>query len=293
MLVSVPLESPPCGFKISIPLGDEVDSERRLFQLNIQSFEKWYDELYPKRRANKVPSVCQITGEQDGQWTITNGSFEVDSDSASPASSPTDKPATPNSPDSPQYTLEGLELLIPGCMADESEEVDTEVLKDRAHALEILEGKVNPPPNRDYEGKYAEAFRGFADEEEQAKKLQESRDKIMNTPFFYDDPKGWKFLHDLISSGRVPTEGSVKFPVHRPDQRAFLLNRDNRAGTMVTVEVRNLDACSRLELFKLMKGVEKRGWVDMIYVAKQDEDIPRCFPQKGEIEVLKWGGVDE
>lgn len=291
MLVSVPLESPPCGFKICIPLGDEAGSERRIFQLDIQSLEKWYDELFPKPRANKVASVCQETGEQNGQWTITNGSYEVDS--ASPASSPTDKSVTPDSPDSPRYTLEDLELLIPGCTADEAEDIDTEVLQDRAHALEILDGKVNPPPNRDYEGKYAEAFRGFADEEEQAKKIQESREKIINAPFFNDGPKGWKLLHDIISSGRVPTEGSVKFPAYCPGQRAFLFWRSNVVGVMVTIGQRNLDACNRLELFELMEKVEKRGWIDAIYVTNQDEHIPCHIPQKAEIEVLKWGSVDE
>ncbi|SPJ75641.1 uncharacterized protein FTOL_05372 [Fusarium torulosum] len=290
MFPSVPLETPPCGFKICIPLGDEVGTERRLFQLNIQSLEKWNEELVLKRRANKVASVCQATGEQNGQWTITNGSFEVGS--ASLASSPTDKPATPVSPDSPKYTLEDLELFIPGWTAKESE-VDTKMLQDRVQALEILEGKVDPPPDRDYEGKYAEAFRYFAAQEEQAKQLQESREKIMNTPFFNDGPKGWKFLHNIISSGQVPTDGSMKFPAYRPDQRAFLLYRSNRAGAMVTVGVRNLDACNRLELFELMEEVEQRGWVDMIYVANQDEAIPWGLPQNGEVEVLNWRGVDE
>ncbi|KAM0205356.1 hypothetical protein ACHAPA_011400 [Fusarium lateritium] len=290
---SVPLDALPCGFKLSIPIGDEADAERCVFRLNIQSLDKWYEELIPKRRANKVASVCQATGEQNGEWIITNGSFEVSS--TSPTSSPSEKPATPVSPDSPYYTLKELEFLIPGCTAKYAEEIDTEVLQDRVRALEILEGKVDPTPNRDYEGKYAEAFRNFAAQEDEAKQLQESREKITNAPFVNDGPKGWKFLHDLISSGRVPTDESMKFPAYRPGQRAFLLNRSNRAGTMVTSRVRNLDACNRLELFELMEEVEQRGWFDMIYVTNQDETIPWGIPQNGEVEVevLNWCGVDE
>ncbi|KAM0342688.1 hypothetical protein ACHAPU_009298 [Fusarium lateritium] len=258
------MKDPPRGLRICTPISSEAGAKRRLFQLNIQSLEKWRKELMQERPANREASVSQAPGDQSGCWTVAGGSFEA------------------------KFTMDELLQFMPECMDDE-QGIDAKILADRMQAQLILEGKLTPTPNRDYPEQFAEAFHEMALQEAQAKVLEKKRGEGVINPSFDDILKGWKSLHDIIFSGQSPADGSIGFPPYHPNQQAFLLRRKLTAGILVTVSVKNLESCSKRELYELMREVETRGWIDMIYVTNEDEDIPwNIRNQDSKIEVINW-----
>ncbi|KAF4990957.1 hypothetical protein FGRMN_8148 [Fusarium graminum] len=264
------MKEPPRGLQICTPLSNEVGAERRLFQLNIQSLGKWRKELMLERPTNREANVGQAAGDQSGCLTIANGSFEA------------------------KYTMDELLQFMPACMCDE-QGIDAKMLADRVQAHLILEGKLTPTPNRDYPSDLAPAFHKMAVQEAQAKRLEKKRGESTINPSFDDILRGWKSLHGIIFSGQNPAAGSMRFPSYHPNQQAFLLRRKLTAGILVTISVKNLEACSKRELYELMREVETRGWIDMIYVTNQDEDIPwNIRNQDSKIEVINWrSAMDE
>ncbi|KAJ4271372.1 hypothetical protein NW762_000074 [Fusarium torreyae] len=284
----------PC-FKIYMPLDNVMDAERRIFQINIKNLNGWRDNLKPKRRANKVAATCQVIGANDGEWTITNGSFEVGNEEDFPAPEPSVayEPSPPNSASSsdygdPMYTLAEFDLLG---RTDELGAIDANVLAERMKTHLVLEGKLTPSPNRDYEGDYAPDFRAIAAKEERDKRHREHALRVLKDKRPVDDSlQGWRFLHDMINFRLTPISRlkAHPFPAYHPNQRAYLLTQKERNGRMITASIRNLDACSKNELLKLVNGIERHGWQDVIYVAIQGDDIPYNLKQDEEAEMLDW-----
>ncbi|KAJ4131025.1 hypothetical protein NW768_006565 [Fusarium equiseti] len=282
----------PCGFKISMPLSNEAGAERRIYGLNIKDLSKWKHEIRPKRRANKVNRISQTTGAITGEWTLTNSSYPLDQELNSAESSPPDSPKSASSCDSPMYTISEMNLLVPG---KEDGDIDSKTIADRWQAMMILEGKMIPPPCRDYEGPYAACFNVMAvmEEREHGKARRRAAWKsALQSRLVDDGPKGWEFLHSVICDGQSPELGAQKFPAYHPKQKAYVLTRDFKDGKYIVSAARNLNACSAREVSKLVNKIGEKGWQDVIYVAMEDEDIPYCFEGKvedDEQELLNWG----
>ena len=287
----------PCGFKIFMPLRNEAGAERRIYRLNIEDLSKWKHELRPKRRANKVNRISQGTGAVTGEWTLTNSSNPLGQALGSPEyssseSSPPDSPESASSCDSPMYTMDEMRLLVPGVGDGE---IDSKTIADRWKTNMILEGKMTPPPCRDYEGPYAACFNVMAvmEEREQGKARRRAAWKTtLQSRLANDGPKGWEFLHSVICDGQSPELGAQKFPAYHPKQKSCILTRDFKDGKYIVSAARNLNACSAREVSKLVNRIGEKGWQDVIYVAMEDEDIPYCFEGKvedDEQELLNWG----
>ncbi|KAF4946452.1 hypothetical protein FSARC_14191 [Fusarium sarcochroum] len=284
---------PPACFKIYMPLSNVMDAERQTFHINIKNLDRWRDNLKPKRRANKVAATCQATGANNGKWTITNGSFDVGNEEDFPAPEPSVayEPGPPGSTSSsdyrdPMYTLEEFDLLG---RTDELGAYDAKVLAERMKTHLILEGKLTPPPNRDYEGDYAPDFRAMAAKEARDKRHREHALRVFKDKQPVDDSlQGWRFIHDMIHPGLMYYGKAHSFPVYHPNQRAYILTQREINGRMITTSIRNLDACSKNELLKLVNGIERHGWQDVIYVTIQGENIPYNLKQDGKAETLDW-----
>ncbi|KAF4449129.1 hypothetical protein F53441_7525 [Fusarium austroafricanum] len=290
MISSYSTQEDAPGFKISF--SDDMNAERRIFQLVIQDLSKWRDQLKPKQRAHQMVKRCLISGETKGQWTITNGSF-VDDQQYFLILEP-EKTCEPGSPDSssscdsPMYTWEDMGLLVG---TQDPETIDTVTITERVKTSLILEGKLTPPPDRDYEGDLAPMFRYLAAEEEREKLHRKRAARKQQSDLVDDSSKGWKFLHSIIFAGQGTAHGSKKFPPYHPNQRAFLLLlRPCRSGSLTTYSVRNLEACTKDELLELIEQLEIWGWNHMIYVTNEDEEMPYPYRIEGErkAEVLEW-----
>jgi hypothetical protein len=284
----------PCGFKIFMPLSNGTGAERRIYRLNIKDLSKWKHELQPKRHANKVNKVSQATGAINGKWALS--SYPLDQGPNSAESSPPDSPESVSSCDSPMYTLDEMRLLVPG---SEDGDIDSKTITDRWKANMILEGKLIPPPSRDYEGPYAACFKVMAvmEEREHGKARRRAAWKsTLQSRLGNDGPKGWEFLHSVIYNNQNPELDAQQFPAYHPKQKAYILTRDFKEGKYIVSAVRNLNACSAREVSKLVNRIGERGWQDVIYVAMEDEDIPYCIEGKvedDEQELLNWGGPVE
>ncbi|RGP71094.1 hypothetical protein FLONG3_7271 [Fusarium longipes] len=259
----------PLGFKIDMPLSSDLDAERCIYRLNIWNIDKW--------------RFSQATGANDGKWTLTNSSFPLDE-----AMTPTeDSPVYV--PYSQMYTNDEASLFRLG----EEELTNTEIMIDRMKTNLILEGKLLPPPNRNYEGTLAPYFRlmAFMEEREgtRRRKVFGKTKKALQSRFAKDAPKGWAHLYAIISNGQRCHYGDGEFPLYHPNQRAYLLTRKFKDDKYIVSAIRNLSACSQSEIMKLLDGIEEEGRHDMIYVANQGEEIPYCFCSE-DPEFLNWIG---
>ncbi|KAF4468742.1 hypothetical protein FALBO_4370 [Fusarium albosuccineum] len=290
------------NLKIYLPLGDAIGSNRKALELNIQSIAKWRQQLGLERSCNnckkhgKVPLVIKRDQPQD-PWIVTNScppmnwledapkEESLKTDASSPKSSPSSNPS------SPAYTTD--EYRIFGRI-DESGAMDIEVLKERIRTGQILEGKLTPPPDRNYSGMFAESFRRMALEEMKGKHERARALRILRNAYSATAArgclKGWKFLRHLMLEGLAEADTSG-FPAYHPDQRAYLIVVEEKGGRLTAKKVRNLDACSKAELLKLMQQVETRGWRDIIWVANQGEWVPYVFEGGIDAEVMVWGGM--
>ncbi|KAF5021383.1 hypothetical protein F66182_6572 [Fusarium sp. NRRL 66182] len=276
--------------KVYMPVSSDPTAGHEVFGIYIRKLSLWQEKLKPKRRGNTVAKKCQETGATTGRWTITNGSFEVDKEKDLPSPgfpvvdvpSPT-KTASSSGSNTPCFTIDEWARI------DQMSGLDADVLHQRLMTELILEGKITPTPDRNYEGSYASIFHDMA--------IQEARDAQRNAlqasarvpPLHDDSVQGWRFLHGILSLA-TPLSNGKPFPAYHPNQRAYLHTRDKKNGRMVTTCIRNLDACSKAELLKLINLIEERGWQDMIYVANQGEDIPNNLQQDDEAQPLYWYG---
>ncbi|KAL4730147.1 hypothetical protein ACLX1H_002178 [Fusarium chlamydosporum] len=277
------------GFKIHMPLSNEEDAERYICRLNIMDLNRWRYELTPKKRAGKVDRVDQTTSANNGKWALTNSSFPVDETLDEKDKRAPESPASSTSSDSPKYTMEELRLLMPG---EKEDHINAKTIADRMQAHLILEGKLTPPPCRNYEGPLAPCFRAMAIAEEREVHRRAVLTKMKRTlqaRLAEDGLKGWEFLHSIIYEGQSSLWGTRRFPKYHPNQRAYLLTRDFKDGKYIVSSIRNLSACSQREVIRLVSRIEERGWQDMIYVTNQGEDIPYCFENEVP-EYLDWYG---
>ncbi|KAF4333283.1 hypothetical protein FBEOM_12912 [Fusarium beomiforme] len=105
--------------------------------------------------------------------------------------------------------------------------------------------------------------------------------------------------NNLISSMTVRKGGNVCI-ISSSQGRAKQMDPENSLPTtpanehwgafLATSSFRNIDACTRAELLKLIKDMESRGWNDMVYVTQVGEDLPYRIESKEVSEVLKWRG---
>ncbi|RGP71484.1 hypothetical protein FSPOR_3331 [Fusarium sporotrichioides] len=283
--------SPP-GFRICMPMSSDMDAERYVCQINIRDLERWKYEITPKRRANQMDRVSQSTGAIKGKWILTNSSFPLDEamdpSEYSPVPIP-DSPASASSCDSPMYTLEEISLFMPGEQDDDI--IDAKTIAERMKTSLILEGKLTPPPCRDYEGPLAACFRVMAIEEERDGIRRTVLGSIRETPqsrLAKDAPKGWEHLYPIIYDG-LRGVGRFRFPRYHPGQRAYLLTREYKSVMYIVCKIRNLSACSQREIMKLFSGIEDKGRNDMIYIANQGEEIPYRFDLE-ELDHIDWRG---
>ncbi|KAH7269565.1 uncharacterized protein BKA55DRAFT_682656 [Fusarium redolens] len=270
-------QAPVPGFKICF--NDSRDAEHRIFHIDIKDVRKWRDEFKPERLGNKAHRRRQDTGASMRQWAITNSSFVIGNQEDFPI--PELEPGSPDSEsscDSLTLTMEELDLFG---NTKYNDTIDAKIIAERVKAKRILEGTLIPPPNREYEGDYALLFRLFAAIEE-----WEQQSGLVD-----DGPKGWKFLHGIITAGQ--SDESNEFPAYHPSQRAFLLLRHFRGPFLVTYSVRNINACSHVQLLKLIRQMETTGWNDMIYVTQEGEEIPYRIESKKTPKVLEWRGFDD
>ncbi|EKJ78326.1 hypothetical protein NXS19_001148 [Fusarium pseudograminearum] len=276
--------SPP-GFKIYMPLSSDIGVERYLCQINIRDLAKWKYELSPKIRANQVNRFYQSTAAIKGKWTLGNSSFSLNE-----AMDPVEhSPASVSSCDSAMYTLEEARLFMPG----EESQINAEIIAERMKTNLILEGKLIPPPCRDYEGDLAVFFHAMAikEERERARRTVLGRVKEnLHSRLARDAPKGWEHLHPIIYDGQQEYHGFKKFPRYHANQRAYLVTREFRDGIYIATAIRNLSACSQREIVRLLDGIEDQGRDDIIYVANQGEEIPYYFESE-DPDFIEWIGT--
>ncbi|KAF7562429.1 hypothetical protein G7046_g1704 [Stylonectria norvegica] len=182
-----------------------------------------------------------------------------------------------------------IHLLV---RVDENGEQDMEVTQHRIEALEILEGKRQPVPDRDYTGMYAPAFRRMALEEQRADEARlRARLVLKNiTAAARNQPRGWAFLREALVSN-LSEEDAAKFLPWNPEQRGYLLTVDAVNGKRGVRKVLNLDTCSRSKLRIVMEGVAARGWVDVVWVTDPKEMVPYLLEKKEDVTaVVHWGG---
>ncbi|KAF4959712.1 hypothetical protein FGADI_1486 [Fusarium gaditjirri] len=268
------------GFTICF--NNSSDAEHRIFHVDIKDMRKWRDAFKPKRLNNKADRRHRDTHASMGQRAITNSSSVACNQEDIPT--PIHEPESTDgesSRDPLTFTMEKLDLL-----GDTKYNgiVDAEMIADRAKTKSILEGTLTPDPDRNYEGEFTLLFLSFVAKEEEAQREQQ--------PDIVDDgPKGWKFLHGIITAGQ--SDESNELPAYHPSQRAFVLLRKSRGPFLVTCSRHNIDACSDAELLKLIWQMEMTGWNDMIYATQKDEEVPYRIESKKKAEVLKWGRSED
>ncbi|KAL7762195.1 hypothetical protein ACKLNR_008730 [Fusarium oxysporum f. sp. zingiberi] len=250
--------APVPGFKICF--NDSSDAEHRIFHIDIKDVRKWRDAFKPKRLDNKTDRRRQDTAHQ---WL--------------------------NGPSPTVPLLLVTKRIFPFQYASHGNTkyngtVDTKMVAERVKTKRILEGTLTPDPDRNYEGEFTLLFLSFVAKEEETQREQQ--------PDIVDDgPKGWKFLHGIITAGQ--SDESSELPAYHPSQRAFVLLRKFRGPFLVTCSRRNIDACSHAELLKLLWQMEMTGWNDMIYVTQKDEEVPYRIKSKKKAEVLEWGRFED
>ncbi|CAF3551239.1 unnamed protein product [Fusarium graminearum] len=276
--------SPP-GFKIYMPLSSDIGVERYLCQINIWDLANWKFELSPKICANQVNRISQSTGAIKGKWTLGNSPFPLNEAMDLVEHSP----VSVSSCDSAIYTLEEARLFMPG----EESQINAEIIAERMKTNLILEGKLIPPPCRDYEGDLAIFFHAMAikEERERARLTVLGRVKeTLHSRLARDAPKGWEHLHPIIYDGQQEYHGFKKFPRYHANQRAYLVTREFRDGIYIATAIRNLSACSQREIVRLLEGIEDQGRDDIIYVANQGEEIPYYFESE-DPDFIEWIGT--
>ncbi|KAH7219133.1 hypothetical protein DER44DRAFT_805098 [Fusarium oxysporum] len=247
--------APVPGFKICF--NDSSNAEHRIFHIDIKDVRKWRDAFKPKRLDNKTDRRRQDTRASMAQWAITNSSFVTCNQEDIPI--PVREPESTDSEsscDSLIFTMEKLDVFG---NTKYNGTVDAKMVAERVKTKRILE-------------------------EEETQREQQ--------PDIVDDgPKGWKFLHGIITAGQ--SDESSELPAYHPSQRAFVLLRKFRGPFLVTCSRRNIDACSHAELLKLIWQMEMTGWNDMIYVTQKDEEVPYRIKSKKKAEVLEWGCFED
>ncbi|KAF4982636.1 hypothetical protein FZEAL_1785 [Fusarium zealandicum] len=297
-------------FRLCIPVDEDPDPDRITIDLEIQSVSSWRLRLgLDKSEAGSTrPRYHEWRPEnldKDG-WPMAGWRnrpprlpLRVVGAESPPKSKTSTDPGDRDSPksnrssatSSPAYTLRECELCS---RIDDSGAVDAEALEQRLQTLKILEGKLVPPPNRHYSGPLEQEFRSMARNEIRAKRERAEAARFLhNSRLTRASPgglQGWKFLRDIMIDGLTDAD-AVRFPAWHPKQRAYLIIEDRKG---VGRKIRNLDACSKNELLKLMQQAQDNGWQDVIWVANPDEDIPYRYPDKDEIyekAEMIWGGV--
>lgn len=151
------------------------------------------------------------------------------------------------------------------CVAVEGSTDDVEgreVKRLRQEALEILEGKRAPVPDRDYTGYFAGAFRDMY----RVEKLWAHR---MNRPRNYDGPapirRGWRFLHWKLFGNASDAEAKGILPWDSR-QRAYILRLRKVNQRWCVESAQNINMCSVYKLLETIKEVEERGFRDIIRV---------------------------
>lgn len=167
------------------------------------------------------------------------------------------------------------------------DEEGREIERFRQEALEILEGKRAPVPDRDYTGFFAGAFRDMYREE----KLKNYRTNIpRNAAVPAPLLRGWRFLHYKLFGHSADAEAQGILPWDCR-QRAYLL-RLRKVNKRWCVEgAQNINACSVYKLLELMKEVEERGFRDVIRVMYPCSVLENHFAQADfdGARAVTWG----
>lgn len=275
--------------RVIVPIG-ENDEQRTHIQVRISSVEEWNTNLRVKAQPRKPlreskPTV--LTGDSDGRIRrLTLVEKEAQRKAAV---------AGRNALPPRRKSL----LHLPVSQIDQPS--DEQIAKNRETALQILEGTLQPAPNRNYTGDFAPVFRKIAYDEQvdmEKRQAEHARNharsvlkQALHGPAPIYEHRGWKFIRALIL-GELDEEQAQSFPAYAEAQRAFLLMVEQINGQERVVYFRNLDACPMLELIGLMK-IDERGWRDVVWVTSTRERPPRTLTMTDEgVQELEWGIAD-
>ncbi|CAM1504536.1 Fc.00g021270.m01.CDS01 [Cosmosporella sp. VM-42] len=240
--------------KLSIPGSQDTLSRRQDVHVDILSVKDWHRAMCAEPQA-RTPHV--FSGKPEPMSKSNFGMATL------PASN---------------STSEQRRLLM---RVDENGEPDEFVIQNRIEALEILEGKRQSKPDRDYSGDYAEVFTHYAVLELHALRMKRNLERARARAH------GWQCLHQTLVDG-LYWEDVEELGRWNDQQRAYLLTLEDVGKFWGVRSIRNLDACSRPKLRELMEQIEKRGWRDVIWVTNGNEELPKRLEKDEMVRVIEW-----
>lgn len=162
------------------------------------------------------------------------------------------------------------------------------MLKDRAEAHAILDGKRNPPPNRDYGNAhgngYVFAYWAYKDIQRGLRKplVMDSQPSATN-PLFT-----WSALHKTLLS-QMSSEDRRAFPEAKEELDSTLLFLNTEEGTFKIVRSRVPLQGQSVKFFEgLMLDFLARGWMDVLWLSRLGEEPPRELPPWEGVKLM-WG----
>ncbi|KAK5997917.1 hypothetical protein PT974_00284 [Cladobotryum mycophilum] len=174
------------------------------------------------------------------------------------------------------------------------------VEENRKLALDILEGKRRPVPNREYSGSLKHVFQSMYDKEKVTARVTAMRRRMSKflalggSSSSYSSSsqvksRGWALLRNILVSELSPEDKNA-LPAYRFGQKAMLLFVEQTGEKMRVRHRRNLDACAPGELDAMLESIEARDWRDVIWITSSVDDMPMKLVARREVKVLEWGG---
>lgn len=219
----------------------------------------------------------------------SNRSSPASSHQSSERSTPPSATSTLGSSVCSTSDTQETERLAP--QAEDPEEAKK--LADRLEALEFLEGKKTPIPNRDYgNAEWKVLFEYWAWQEQVDEQLNSSRERapvVQNSEISETNPLfTWSALHKVLHS-QISAQNQSALPEADEElvPTLLFLSKETK-GMNEEVRSRAPLAGKSVKFFEaLMLDVMVRGWTDVLWLGRRGEELPEEVKQQGVS--LSWG----